>query len=195
MTASCVTSCLGNPSITTSSSCIRTSDLDEILFRVWSIGVAHLTNRFFPDFLPEALTAPGFGHPRVDEVLLDGGELGREDVVQHRDDVVASHGGGPEYLSRIVSHGSASTLQADRAHPLPRRYSQSPAVGQRSTSGKTGVDRCPTCASSSTTTYQEGLKRNPRRALKAGRTNAPGESWQAAWHPIREVGSTALAAG
>ena len=33
------------------------------------------------------------------------------------------------------------------------------------------------------------------RALEAGRTNAPGESWQAAWHPIREVGSTALAAG
>src|SRR6266404_3808936 len=104
-------------------------------------------------------------------------------------------GVGPEYLSRIVSHGSASALQADRANPLPRRYSQSPPVGQGSTSGKQGSTAARRAQSSSTTTYQEGLKRNPRRALKAGRTNAPGESWQAAWHPIREVGSTALAAG
>jgi len=126
MTVSCVTSCLGNPSITTSSSCIRTSDLDEILFRVWSIGVAHLTNRFFPDFLPEALTAPGFGHPRVDEVLLDGGELGREDVVQHRDDVVASHGGWP-------------TRFQCRTMGTPRQRGEVIGVSQHGTlSGKSG---------------------------------------------------------
>jgi hypothetical protein len=88
------------------------------------VGVAHLTNRFFPDFLPEALIARVFAHPRVDEV-------GREDVVQHRDDlIVTSHGGWPtrfqcrhnkrtgrrakhrEYRSRIVSHGSASAQSA-----------------------------------------------------------------------------------
>src|SRR5256885_16458774 len=84
------------------------------------VGVAHLTDRFSPDFLPEALRAGVFAYPRVDEV-------GREDLVQHRDDlIVTSHRSWPtrfqcragrrakhrEYRSRIVSDGSASAQSA-----------------------------------------------------------------------------------
>src|SRR5467141_764458 len=63
------------------------------------VGVAHLTNRFFPDFLPEVLIARVFAHPRVDEV-------GREDVVQHRDDlIVTSHGVGPRAFNAGITNG------------------------------------------------------------------------------------------
>ena len=71
------------------------------------VGVAHLTERLFADLLPQTLVAPVLAHPSVDEVLVDRGELGREDLVQEGDDLL------------VASHSSPLTLRTDSgARPL-----------------------------------------------------------------------------
>src|SRR5262249_22317530 len=56
------------------------------------VGVLHLAERFLAELLPQPLVAPVLAHPAVDEVLVDRGQLGRENVVQEGDDLlVASH--------------------------------------------------------------------------------------------------------
>src|SRR5207249_2495100 len=71
------------------------------------VGVAHLTERLFADLLPQTLVAPVLAHPSVDEVLVDRGELGREDLVQEGDDLLGA------------SHSSPLTLRTDSgARPL-----------------------------------------------------------------------------
>ncbi len=58
--------------------------------------MAHLADGLLAELLPEPLVAPVFAHARVDEVLVHGGELGRENVVEQRDDlVVALHARAP----------------------------------------------------------------------------------------------------
>src|SRR5207253_3503656 len=60
------------------------------------VGVLHLADRFLVDLLVEALVAPVPAHPRVQEVLVDRGELPGEDLVEKIDDAaVAFHGRTP----------------------------------------------------------------------------------------------------
>ena len=46
------------------------------------VGVLHLVDRLLADVLVEPLVAPVLAHLRVQEVLVDGGELAGEDLVQ-----------------------------------------------------------------------------------------------------------------
>src|SRR5262249_49916551 len=60
------------------------------------VGVLHLADRFLTELVPQPLVAPVLAHPAVDEVLVDRGQLGRENVVQEGDDLlVASHSPPP----------------------------------------------------------------------------------------------------
>jgi hypothetical protein len=45
-------------------------------------GVFHLSEGFFSKFFPEPQISPICTHFRMQEVLIDGGELGREYVVE-----------------------------------------------------------------------------------------------------------------
>jgi len=56
------------------------------------LRVLHLLDGLLADVGGELLVAPVLAHARVDEVLVDGGELGAEHVLQHLDDLfVALH--------------------------------------------------------------------------------------------------------
>src|SRR5437867_782237 len=55
-----------------------------------AIGVPHLPERLLADLLPQPDVAPVLAHPCVDPVLVDGRELGGEDLVQERDDLVVA---------------------------------------------------------------------------------------------------------
>src|ERR1700730_13670878 len=54
------------------------------------VGVAHLADGLLAQLFPEPLVAPVLAHAGMDEVLVDGRELGREDLVEQRAHVVVS---------------------------------------------------------------------------------------------------------
>src|SRR5690606_34290746 len=72
------------------------------------VGVLHLVDGLLVDMLPKALIAPVLAHLRVDEVLIDRGQFGREDVVEMIDDLCAALHGG-ENLARPVAGLSSQT--------------------------------------------------------------------------------------
>ena len=61
------------------------------------VGVLHLADRFLVDLLAETLEAPVIQHARVQEVLVDGGELVLQELVELGDDLrIALHDEPPE---------------------------------------------------------------------------------------------------
>jgi hypothetical protein len=59
------------------------------------LGVLHLADGVLADDAVEPVEAPVFAHLTMDEILVDGGQLGGEDLVQDVDDsCVALHMGG-----------------------------------------------------------------------------------------------------
>src|ERR1700738_3444663 len=64
------------------------------------VGVLHLLDRLLAHLLLEALEAPVTAEPGMEEVLVDGGQLGRQHVVQERNDL------------RVALHVSPRTDQA-----------------------------------------------------------------------------------
>src|SRR5215813_3159100 len=104
------------------------------------VGVAHLPDGLLAHLLPQPLVAPVLAHARMDEVLVDGRELGGEDLVEQRDDVVvALHEGSPRVGTGLenVEEGAGSEaprlpeaaffelgqrlVAVGRAHEGPRR--------------------------------------------------------------------------
>ena len=98
------------------------------------VGVLHLRDGLFTELLGEALVAPVAEHLRVDEVLIDRGELRREHVVQQLDDgVVASHvmtSGGAGY--RLTSARERAQASADAPTDTSSRSTDAEQLGERS---------------------------------------------------------------
>jgi hypothetical protein len=66
----------------------------------------HFLDGFFALFLGEPLIAPVFAHLVVDEILVDGRELRREDFIQGINDFgIASHGAPNLPQPRRDRHG------------------------------------------------------------------------------------------
>ena len=67
------------------------------------LGMVHLADRFRADFLRQQLVAPVLAHHRVDEILVDAGQLAGKDFVKPLDKPgVALHRDPP--CSLRVSH-------------------------------------------------------------------------------------------
>src|SRR5690606_32188720 len=102
------------------------------------VGVLHLVDGLLAGTLGEALEAPVAQDPVVAEVLVDRGQLGREDVVEQLDDLGATlgHGctsgcgtrtgwGSPERSGRGVD----GLALPERGEEHPDRRSARPAAG------------------------------------------------------------------
>src|SRR3546814_8834659 len=77
------------------------------------VGVLHLLDRFFVFVVAEPLEAPALPHPRMQEILVDGGQL----VLQHTVEVldhflVAFHAG----LLCCASHVATDRLARSEEH-------------------------------------------------------------------------------
>src|SRR6266850_2085975 len=107
------------------------------------IGVAHLTNRFLAELLPQPLVAPVLAHPAVDEILIDRRELGREDLVQEGDDLlVASHSAPP--ISRLdwdARHYRTRRGLHQAEHRASTHSHRNPSRRRRSRPGARGCRR------------------------------------------------------
>src|SRR6266542_2197050 len=70
----------------------------------------HLFHRFLANRLGEPFVTPVAAHLRMNEVLIDAGELGGDDLVQHHDDLAASFH-APFLAARRRSRASATIRQ------------------------------------------------------------------------------------
>src|SRR5213075_2860523 len=80
------------------------------------LGMLHLADGMHADGVMEAVVAPVLAHLAVDEVLVDGGQLGGEDVVENLDDFLVALHGGQEYHPVAASGLRVQPWQGLAAH-------------------------------------------------------------------------------
>src|SRR5262245_19034595 len=99
------------------------------------LGMLHLAHGLLADGVLQPAIAPVLAHFAVDEILVDGRELGGEDVVEDLDDAffalhagesitgttAAFRGGGAAAVRRIISRSMSAQLP--QSPPMPQRSS------------------------------------------------------------------------
>src|SRR5439155_20867730 len=87
------------------------------------VGILHLVERLFVFMVAELLDAPMAQHPRMQEILVDGSELGFQHRIQMLDDGLIAPHVRPPQMSACAATAKLTPLRENRS--TPRKEDQS----------------------------------------------------------------------